>query len=350
MNKSRLAVLPILLLAGFFITTPTQAATIYQQLTDSSGNIEFTGTVFIGSFISPTNGLINTTATTSVLAVLKNTSGSNIVINGDSSPQFLITGDPNPAIDQLAAISFFECGPPTTIAPGASVFCGGNVQQLTGTTNWTQGTEYFVFGNGNGVTSGSNPKIIANLSNDFYYGYITDGDGASIPIAPGLPGFTDVGIATSSQQLYCYQNHATTTGLLDNVGQSISLGLCNTSVFLFIPSQTAVSQWQTLSSTTRNKIPFSYYYDFKGLVDGSSASSSQNLPSFSWNLYALGIGSTSPLGNILPGQTDLLSSTTISTYLSPSVHTAWMVLISAAIWFLVLLHIYHRIRPHHAKI
>jgi len=54
-------------------------------------------------------------------------------------------------------------------------------------------------------------------------------------------------------------------------------------------------------------------YSIKNTLDVLIASSTQNAPEYDYNLSNLGIGSTTPLGNILPNVT-VLSSSTVTGY------------------------------------
>jgi hypothetical protein len=341
------------LVLGAFIwgafSIPVDAATIYQQLTDSSGQTVFISnhSTPIASFTTQSTNLIGTSATTSVLFVLTNNSNSVSITYGGNAPQLIICTTNGSCPSQFASIVLSECVN-VTIAPGESRFCGGFVTGSNGNTSWSSGTYYIYTDDPH--DGGNHAYLQTNLSSDFVYGYLSDQGGNSIPVAPGIPGFTDSGIATTSLQVYCNSNFSTSSGLLDNVGKSVSLGICNVSVFLFVPSQGAISQWQGLATTTRNKIPFSYYYDFRDIVNGSSASSSVNFSPFSIDFSSVDFSSSTSIGSLLPGRVDFLSTTTINRYLPTGMHDTIFVLMRSAIWIGVLFMFYRRIVPEKAKI
>jgi len=155
---------------------------------------------------------------------------------------------------------------------------------------------------------------------------------------------TTFAFSTTSVAAYCQRTSSTTTGFLDSVASSISQGLCFAGAYLFVPNANTLAQFGELASTTRAKIPFSYYFDVKEVLDSQSASTTENF--FTVSLDLPDIGSTTPMGNFIPTHIDFLSTTTISQYLSDSQrHTflAWQRI------FLVLgfgFMLYRRIIPH----
>jgi len=320
------------------------AVTVYQQFTDSSGEVEtVAGCQLVGSFTVSATIDISPISIQSVITNNSAFSGGlfNFVISTSStncnSPHQIISAQPKlsdgsgiPALPGVAQYTLAT----STVTPNF-------------VTSYTPGTVYYVFAD-SGITD---VMIATNLSRDFFYGYITGGSfSPSLPILPGIPGYTDVGISTTSQQVYCNKNFSTSTGLLDSVGQSISLGVCNVGVFLFVPSQNALSSFATLSSTTQTKIPFSYYYNVKSILQTAS-STSGNFTSIHLNLGgATGVGSTSPFAGVLNQDFQLLSTSTISTYISPSTYNLLMDLARYAIWIAVMFHVYRRIVPKHANV
>lgn len=303
-----------LLIGGFFISFHVSAATVYQQLSDSSGSIDFnSSSVQLGSFISSSNGLIQNSELFLVIQNYGNISPSCINIFVSSTTQYLSYRDAQFVICFFSGTDDYFIATTTDYQPSNAV-------------NWIQGQTYNVFTN-------ANLRILtrANYSGHSFYGTISDASGSSVPVHPDIPGFTDVGIATTSQQQFCYSNFASSTGFLDSVGLSISQGICNVGVFLFVPSAASINQFSSLASTTATKIPFSYFYEIKNSIIGQSASSTTNLPTYTTDLAALGIGSTTALGNILPALT-ILSTSTVDTFLPSSVRTSLLFLARSAIW------------------
>jgi len=98
-------------------------------------------------------------------------------------------------------------------------------------------------------------------------------------------------------------------------GNIFSNALCSTFTFLFLPDPNITNQFLGLVSTSSptslsNRIPFSYFYDSVTILSGLQASTTQMV---TWTIpfASLGLGSTTPMGNVLPNVT-ILSSTTIT--------------------------------------
>jgi len=341
MKKLSIIGVSALLLGAFSFPATSFASTLYRQYTDFSGNVS---TGMIGSFISTTDNPID--------------GGSYVTIlrNNDSSPHsptmnIRIYRHDNGHVSSYAG---FDCGG-TSIPAGDSLYCEASnhgpsgspyISGLNGNTNWQAGVQYDVY---NDAALGTNVSIAANYSATSFYGELTDNSGASVSIEPGLSNYTDHGISTSSQAIYCADNLGSTTGILDGIGRQFGLGVCNATVFLFVPSGNAVAQFQSLASTTQQKIPFSYYFDVTGIVSGQSASSSQNLPTYGIDLAAADFGSSSGL-SILPAHLDFLSTSTVNRFLPAGMHTLLYNLMIFAIWVEVMWLLYGRIVPHKAKI
>jgi len=156
------------------------------------------------------------------------------------------------------------------------------------------------------------------------------------------------GISTSTIQSYCNSSYATSTGLFSDLSNAVTYGACTALAFLFVPNQNTLRDFGNLGSSTQSKIPFSYYYDFASILNGSAASSSTNFTVLSVDLRATGVGSTSPWATVLPSSFAYLSSTTITTYVSPTLYDLMFLLMRSAIWLAVLFHIYHRLIPKRA--
>jgi len=159
-----------------------------------------------------------------------------------------------------------------------------------------------------------------------------------------VPTSTDSGILLSGAQDYCNDAFASSTGL----GSTIANGLCVALGFLFIPSQASLAQYADYPDLMAQVIPFSYYYDVQDIIDGQSASTTENFSALSLDLRGTGVGSTTPWANVLPSSFAYLSSTTIMTYVSPTLYDLLFFLMRSAIWIAVMFHIYRRIVPKHA--
>jgi len=314
--KKALGVL-IVLLAPFSV----QGATIYQQLTDSSSEV----TLY--------NGIGTCTATSSNIATFM--AVSTVVPTAGSFAYgvfFNDTGGPNTINITISSTTNYNALHTWSLSvPSSDADQFLEVTAHSGTEPLLAGETYVVHGCdvGSEVT-----KTRSNLSEDFWYGYITDDGVESVPVAPGIPGFTDVGIATTSQQTYCSTNFSTSTGLLDSIGQSISLGFCNVGVFLFVPSLSAVAtfqnNWDTLTTT---KFPFSWVVDARETIDQFAATSSQG-----WFAVSIPTGSTTAALGFT--SIEVISTSTLSYYLPDSVRDTIKVLIGAVFYLLAIGYVY----------
>jgi len=132
-------------------------------------------------------------------------------------------------------------------------------------------------------------------------------------------------------------------------GNIFSYGICTSFAFLFVPSPDVLDDWSDLASTTLSRFPFSWVVGTKTAITGMSASSTSNMAAYSLNLADLGIGSTSPIGNLMPNIV-ALSTSTIMTYMPAGVWTAAQTLMAASLWLLVGWDIYATIRRRHAHV
>lgn len=213
----------------------------------------------------------------------------------------------------------------------------------TGYTPWTKfvGTQYDygVITQYSGSYNGSLGQA-ATSSGSFYFSIYSGAPSTQFNASLFFPQ-----VSTSTLPVVCQSNFSTSTSILDSVGSSIAYGLCLAGTYLFIPSQQQLDQYGDYNLLVQTKIPFSYFYDVKSEIDSLSATSTDNVPTYSVDLASAAVsGSTTPIGNFLPHNLSILSSTTINTYLPNGVHTALFTLASAAIWFSAGYYIYHRSR------
>jgi len=316
------------------------AITVYQQFTDSSSDLELNNNsaILIGSFtvsqpvdIAP--GSIQTYIRCDVgmsignifnFYVSTSTGGnSNDGIISFSSTQ--VNGAPN------------DCNNSSELSLGTTT-----LPSKPGITQYLPGNIYYVLVSIGNI--GANKVFLTtNLSKSFFYGYITAGGFTpSIPISPGIPGFTDFGIATTSQQAYCNTNFSTSSGLLDSLGQSISLGFCNVGVFLFVPSSQAIAQWQNLGSSTQTKIPFSYFYQVTSLYDNLVATTAPSFIDVQFDISSTSVKNTG-FGTVLPAVVAFSTSTVVQ-YLPPDVMSLLRSLMIATIWLGFAYYAYRRVQ------
>lgn len=313
--------------AVFLFPFFVNADQVYQQLTNNSGTIisSGSGVVSAGSFVS--DGTYQIAVDCVGADTCSGIPYGLIVASSDYGSAFGITifvSTSTTFTDGSDTVSHYNFGIPATansptfVAPYAISADHGNYDYLPGVTY------YFYLASPVPVT------LAADSVGDFF-GFISDPLGASLPISPNIPGFTDVGISTTTQAINCANNFGTSTGFLSDIGSNISVGICDVAVYLFVPSIGVLQEFRDFGSTTQSKFPFSYIQGFGGVFSSLTASTTANIPKLSIGLGDLGIGSTTPLGNILPNF-DLLSTTTVTEYLPSGVWSLFLWLISAGLW------------------
>jgi len=132
-------------------------------------------------------------------------------------------------------------------------------------------------------------------------------------------GFFSYNIATTTLLNSAFYNSQTASSTLASLNSRcsdttniFSEGLCMAGVFLFVPSNDSLGQFSSLKDLISTKFPFSYVASITTTWTGLVASSTANSPTYTMNYGSLGIGSTTPLGNILPNFDALSASTTKS--------------------------------------
>jgi len=190
------------------------------------------------------------------------------------------------------------------------------------------------------ASNGSVPYLIAQVGSEPSF---------SFPVF--TPGDSVLQVATTTTNDFCNQQMPyDDSSIISATLTAVPNGLCRVAAFLVVPSQNSLSQFSLLASSTTEKIPFSYYYDFADIVGGQATSTSQNMQNFAMNLSLLDFASSTAMGPILPSSLSFLSSTTIGQYMSPTMHDIIYNLMIFAIWGEVLFLLYHKIIPAKAKI
>lgn len=160
------------------------------------------------------------------------------------------------------------------------------------------------------------------------YQLLIDGQESEITITPQ---FSIDTFSTTTASSFCDENVPyDNTDIVSATLTYVPNGLCRVGAFLAIPNQTSLNQFTTLSATTKEKFPFSYVVTVLTTWGTLTASSTANAPTFTYSLHDLGIGSTTPLGNILPNIT-IFSSSTVQTYFPSSTFDAFKTLASIAL-------------------
>jgi len=349
--KKPLIAVSIAVMVAFSVPYTSRALTVYQQLLDSSGTEDLSSAGYrsVGSFTVNETVLLGIGVVDFEFFGVFNCGGSCSSgfqggISTTTPADFLPFGV---GAGFLASAVFHQIDGTSPSSPSTSdqfLYATTSSTGIFGQNELHPNETYYIYVEG---SSPDNGTVITNLSNDFVFGYIRFG-ALSVPIDPGIPGYTDVGIATTTQAAYCYTNFSTSTGFLDSIGQSFALAMCNVGVFLFVPSTSALSQFSVLSSTTQSKIPFSYVFDAYDIFSGLTASSTGNIAAMS--LSFPDISSSTPFGSFIPTSVVGLSTSTISTYLPESVRLGMLGLQRVALWSGLAFMFYRRIIPHKATV
>jgi len=119
--------------------------------------------------------------------------------------------------------------------------------------------------------------------------------------------------------------------------------VCTIGTYLFVPNPNTVQPLVELPSTLALKFPFSWVYGIQTTIGSLSASTTANFTSLSIGLGDLGIGSTTPMGNILPNF-DAFSTTTLMEFMPVGVWDTGQLLISISLWLGLVYFIFHDAR------
>lgn len=152
-----------------------------------------------------------------------------------------------------------------------------------------------------------------------------------------LAGVDWTGINATSTPLTALYNQNASTTLL-HVGErcadepnTFATAICSAFVFMFIPSPDIMNNYVQLPTLISQRFPVSWVFAVRSTVLNTSATSSIAMPVYSFNLKNLGLGSTTPIGNMLPNFV-AFSSSTILFYFPLSLWNIGQVLIAAGLW------------------
>lgn len=245
----------------------------------------------------------------------------------------------------------------THVVSSATNVCG-RVFTFTEFYSIFYATSTCTFNGGNTLTAGSKIVMaVQNLgTNDVYvntdsfadpFWVWTLGTDPLQSFAPFTLNDGALGLATSTAQAFCETNFP-----FDNfniINATITFfpsGMCKIAAFLFIPSNYSLAQYTLLASTTQAKIPFSYAYGVRDIVNGfSAASSTNNFPTT--NIPFPNIATGTPFDGFIPSTIGSLSTTTISTYLPDSIRLTLLNFQRLALWLTLGFLVYRRVVPHH---
>jgi len=163
------------------------------------------------------------------------------------------------------------------------------------------------------------------------------------------PTASSSGLFLSGAQSFCNASFGTTSAGIFGITTDIANGLCQVGGYLFVPTPDSLQQFTVLPSILEGHIPFSYAYDMVNSFNGLSASSTENMDSFS--ISDLGsFASSSPFASVIPSNIDILSTTTISKFYPDPIRESMLFLASSAIWFVLIVAIYYRVVPYKMNI
>jgi len=135
-------------------------------------------------------------------------------------------------------------------------------------------------------------------------------------------------------------------GRCSQAGNIFAEGLCAAGVFLFVPAPETISEFTNLRLEMETKFPFSFFFQAQDVLEGLEYQATTS--EFSLDLHSLGLGSTTPIGNVLPASVVLFSQDTIEQFLPDWVWPAGQALIAATLWVALGLDIYATVRRRHA--
>lgn len=194
--------------------------------------------------------------------------------------------------------------------------------------------------------SQTDPAVLYGLDSGgtFLPQFALTGDGFFI-----TPTASSSGLFLSGANEFCASAFASSSapGIVTDFG----IAMCNVFGFMFVPTPASVQQFSDFSNGLQTKIPFAYYYDIADIINGSTASTTQNFTAYTINLSAIDFASSTGMGPILPtSPLEFFSSTTISKYLPVGMHDFIYNLMIWTIWIDLLWVLYHKIVPTKAKI
>jgi len=160
-----------------------------------------------------------------------------------------------------------------------------------------------------------------------------------------VPTASSTGLLLSGAKEFCNSQFGTSTGGIFGIGTDLANGLCQVAGYMFVPTQDSLQQFAGLPAILGTRAPFSYMYAVVSSFDGLTASTTENMESFSITGLG-GFASSSAFASVVPSTIDILSTSTISKYYPDPIRHTMLFLASAAIWFTLILSIYHRIVPH----
>jgi len=201
------------------------------------------------------------------------------------------------------------------------------------------GTNLAVWGGGAALpgdasAQGTVAALAFNLSGNNFFG---DPSGAS---------FGDISTSTIAGDSLFGEGASSTLALISErcSGSNIfAEALCSAFSFMFLPSTETLEAFTGIPEVAAERFPFSWIYGVKSEIESLSVSSTTAMTALAYNYANLGIGSTTPMGNILPN-IEVFSKNTIETYISPGLWANFQTLIAAGMWLSFFFFEFNRAR------
>jgi len=225
----------------------------------------------------------------------------------------------------ITYITDFQTAFGTTTSPAA-----GNYYMLLYDANYAPTGEYFPF-----YWTGFVPMVSSQIDFSQYY-------------TPTVFSTTSAAIAASSSLWGAY---ASTSQLTDTctTGNVFGDALCSAVAFLFVPNPNVVSGFTMIPTVAGTRFPFSWIYGVQAEFSSLSASSTKNMSTLSINFADLDIGSSTPMGSILPNVT-VFSTTTVTQYIGLTTWQYFQDWIGFTLWLGLIADIFFlakRLASHH---
>lgn len=342
-----------LVVGSFFIPTFTFADNTHvveQRLTDYSST---TITMSVGARYAAQSFTMPYTAT--IYSWVTPIQSSNI-ISGSSNLKSCGT-------ETTLSDGTYRCTPatPVTLTSGSTyVFqkgANGSYVNLIGTRyNFYAGGEA---GRMQNLTQSSldSTELLANNFADYAFALCSDYECALDPFAfsftnsgsLNLPFATGtIGIATSSS---LWGGLSTTSiqalSVQCDYGYNVlASGLCQAIAYLFTPNPNVFTNYNNVVTSGADKFPFSWYYSLRTGLATLNASTTNNMVDLRYNFANLGIGSTTPMGNIMPNVT-VFSTSTVTNYVGATNWALFYSMMIAAEWLAFAYYLYRRVNHWH---
>lgn len=155
-------------------------------------------------------------------------------------------------------------------------------------------------------------------------------------------------IAASSSLWSAFATTTTLTATCTNEN-IFAQGLCLAGAFLFVPNPNVLNTFSGLQATMAEKFPFSWFMQVREVLDDLAATSTTQTV-LSIDMQSVDFASSTPFGSVFGNMELTFSSSTVMTYISPTLWNIGQALIAAALWLALGFDIYHTVRNRHAHV